>query len=192
MLKKKLFGLLAIVTCMISAIVLSNFAFAKNKLEKLEMNPLAVTGSNGYFNDLKSDTITLKIPSQMQVYTIKDLNLSEEDMYQVMDTFGLKGEVNVNDREYAVVDGDQTLVLDKKTGSYNYYTNKLTNAVTPLKNLLTDEEYKGLAEKYLTENKLMKEGAYYRKTLRHTVGKVGQPEQVCLVEAVFTKKLDVD
>lgn len=190
MLKNKMFIISIIVTCMVLAIALPCLVYSDTKLEKLEMNPLALTGSNGYFNDLKVDTAIPQIPSQMKVYKVKDLNLSKEDMNKLMNKFEMKGEVKVNDREFAVVDGEKTLVLDKKTGSYNYYTKKLTSAVKPIQNLLSDEEYKKLAEKYLTEKNLMKDGAYYRKTLRHTVGKVGQPEQVCLVETVFTKDLN--
>ncbi|MGB8452172.1 MAG: hypothetical protein WCD89_07545 [Anaerocolumna sp.] len=105
MLKNKKFRISVIVICMMLAIVLPGLVYANSKLEKLEMNPLVTTGSNGYFNDLKVNAAIPQIPSQMKVYKVKDLDLSNEDMNKLMSTFGLKGEVKVNDKEFAVFDG---------------------------------------------------------------------------------------
>lgn len=178
------------ITFVALAIILLSLVYSKNKLEKLEMNFLPMVGAAGDFSELKIDTIMPELPKQMKVFKVKDLKLSKEDMIKQMNQFDVNGEINENDDEYAVVDGEKTFILDKKTGSINYYTKELTNTIKPIENLLLDEEYKEMAEIYLKEKDLMSDGVYYKKTLRHMVGKTNQPEQVCLVEVVFTTDLE--
>lgn len=191
MFKNKIVQIAAIITFITVAIALPSLVHSNNKLKKLEINPMPIIGSNGYFEKIEMNTTIPEIPTKMKVYKIKDLNLSKEDMSKQMKNLGFSSsEIKENDREFTTVDGNKTLILDKKSGSINYYTQKLTSATKPIKNLLSDEEYKDLAENFLVEKKLMKDEIYFKKVLRHTVGKIGQPEQVCLVEAVFTKDLN--
>ncbi|SFG98076.1 hypothetical protein SAMN05660649_03375 [Desulfotomaculum arcticum] len=196
MLKTKKTLFVALITCLVLVFAITSFSIANNtedNLGKLEMNPLPKTGSNGCFKELNINCSIPQTPSEMKVYIVKDAKLSKDDMKKYTSNLGINGDIKENDGKYAVIDavyGTTSFTLDKKTGSFNYYTKELADAIKPINNLLTDEEYKDIAEKFLKEKGLMKEGAYYRKTLRHTIGKTNQPEQVCLVEAVFTRDLN--
>lgn len=173
-------------------IVGSFMAIADNNgsLDKLQMNPLPISGSNGYFKEINVNTRIPKTPEKMMVYKVMDAGLEEEDMERYMDKLGIDAKMRKNDRGYVTVDGTTTFSLDKKTGSFNYYTQELSDAIKPLNTLLTDEEYKKIAENFLNKKGLMKKDAYYRKTLRHVVGKSNGSEEVCLVETVFTRDLN--
>ncbi len=190
MFKSKQFLLISLCVCIVLTLTISTFSKYEDNMDKLEMNPLPQTGSQGYFDKLEIDCDIPEIPSKMKVYKVKDLNLSKDVINNLASKLGLKGRVKENKREYAITDGTRSFTLDKNTGSYNYYTEKLADAIVPLSTLLTDQEYMMLAEEFLNEKDLMKQDAFFNKILRHTVGKINEPEKVCLVEAVFTKKLN--
>ncbi|SFQ46111.1 hypothetical protein SAMN05444406_1563 [Caldicoprobacter faecalis] len=161
--------------------ILSN---AKNQenLPLIVQRPMPKSGSGGNFLSLTLDIPEPQFPEKMMVYKVIKPALTKEMIREQAAKLGVVGSVEETEVDFRVMAANGSIFsVDKETGSINFTTKEFETAVSPLKTVLSDEEYKKLALEFLTSCGLMKEEAEFRD--------VNKENTVTIVENGVEKKL---
>lgn len=143
-------------------------------LPKLSVRPLDISGSGGFFKELKICAPMPDFPSEVMVYKVISPTITKEEVSAQAKKLGISGEVKeglngLGLTVLGIVSPEGSYSVDKETGSFDYTTKEFELQAFPLKTLLSDEEYKKLATEFLVAKGLLSENAVWRDVNRNNV-----------------------
>lgn len=154
----------------------------QENLPLIVQRPMPKSGSGGNFFSLTLDIPEPQFPEKMMVYKVIKPALTKEMIREQAAKLGVVGSVEETEVDFRVIAANGSIFsVDKETGSINFTTKEFETAVSLLKTVLSDEEYKKLASDFLTSCGLMKEEAEFRD--------VNKENTVTIVENGVEKKL---
>ena len=130
--------------------------------DELRVSPLDMTGSSGSFNSLSVDAVTEDLPTTLMVYRVVPADVQVAWVQERAASLGLEGRVAEHRDRYVIAGQDAVLTVEKDTGSFDYTTAAFEAQTEPIKNILTDDEYRARADAFLTETGLMEPQAEFR------------------------------
>lgn len=137
--------------------------------EKLRVAPLDTTGSSGSFRSLRSTAATGSLPKKLHVYRVVPANVTKSWVAGRASKLGMSGAVADDGIRLSVGSARASFEVDKQTGSFDYTTTAFTEQTTALTTLLTDAEYRTIAETFLEDAGLMHAQAEFRDVNRDNV-----------------------
>ncbi|MCL6472649.1 MAG: hypothetical protein K6T91_07560 [Firmicutes bacterium] len=164
-------------------------------MPKLAVRPLGELGPTGSRLNLKTSGPLPNFPEKIMVYKTRKPSVTKVSVLTQAKKLGISGVVRDSDLALSVRASAGDFHMDKDTGSFDYLTKDFEHQVFPLKNVLSDKEYKRLATDFLNKNGLLKKGAVFERINRDitvTTGLSGkETKSPIMVEAVFgSKKLN--
>lgn len=155
------------------------------KRAKLEVAPLAKTGSLGNFKTLEMGIPEPKMPESIKVYSVVNTPVDRTSVEERARRFGVSGKYIDGDELITVRGEDADFTVDRATGSENWLTPAFEETVDPMTHKLSDEEYIELAKKFLRERQAYKD-SYVFKGFNY----FKSDEQIMMVEVLFGQQLN--
>ncbi|CDF58636.1 hypothetical protein [Thermobrachium celere] len=172
-----------------------NGSLNDDKLVKIKVNPLGITGSGGNFNKLNIGIDKNNIPQKCKVYKVKAPKIDINQIKEKANKLGIEGKLTEDKKIIRVRGETGDLIVDKITGSERYFTKQMRGDVEPkpIKNILKDEEYVKLASDFLNKYGFSKPNIVLKGVNKGyrigTVDKQGNETQsVAKVEVMFESK----
>ncbi len=140
-----------------------------NQLSNLTVAPLNKSGSAGNFASLKAGISLPEFPKQIMVYKVIKPSISEQQVADKAKLLGISGPIKESSIDFAVKSDNGEYIVDKNTGSFTYITKEFENQASPLKNVLSDEQYIKIATDFLNEKGLLHENAVFADVNRDNI-----------------------
>lgn len=174
---------------------LNSSSLNNDKLAKITVNPLGVTGSSGNFKKLNIGIDKNNIPQKFKVYKVKEPKIDKNQIKEKANKLGIVGEL-IEDEKIIRISGETgDFIVNKITGSERYFTKQMRGDVEPkpLKNILKDEEYVKLASDFLNKYGFSKPNMVLKGVNKGyrigTIDKQGNEIQsIVKVEVIFESK----
>lgn len=118
-------------------------------LTEIELVPLSINASGAMFQSVTLSADVATLPAEATVYSVVTPNVTTQSVEMEARKFDLHGKARY-DGAFTVVHGKMaSLAVDRATGSINWFAPGYEQAVSPLKNQLTDQDYIARARDFL-------------------------------------------
>lgn len=164
-------------------------------LPKLTVRPLDELGPTGSRLNLRISERLPNFPEKIMVYRVRKPSVTKVSVLAQAKKLGISGTVRNSDLGLSVKTSRGDFHIAKDTGSFDYSTKDFEHQAFPLKNVLSDAEYKRLAIDFLNKNDLLSKDAVFERINRGITTTTGLPgkktKSPIMIEAVFgSKKLN--
>jgi hypothetical protein len=157
---------------------------------RLTVAPLDRTGSEGSFSALSvPSSATPEVPANLMVYRVIHNRVTVAEARAKAGELGVHGSESATGTQFRVEGAGADFQVDIDTGSFDYMTKEFELQTTPIKHLLTDEQYRKKAEEFLVDHGLFEASARFRDVNRGNVVGINKSgkwvERPYLIEARF-------